>query len=144
MGRFKFAPHGEFSVSTEGRILVVRTTGPWNEELIQLYSQTVADNVEALAGAPWGMLGVISEEGLHTPNSFSATVATVRRHRTQGRTASAVVLHQVSAPEVVRNIFTKLYTEAGEPFAFFDDEASARSWLMERLREAGVDCTGAH
>ncbi|OQA34074.1 MAG: hypothetical protein BWY57_00759 [Betaproteobacteria bacterium ADurb.Bin341] len=144
MGRLKFAPHGEFSVSTEGRILVVRTTGPWNKELIQLYSQKVTENVEALVGAPWGMLGVISEEGLHTPDSFSATVATVRRHRTQGRTASAVVLQNVSAPETVRKIFTKLYTEADEPFAFFDDEALARSWLAERLREAGVDCKGAH
>ena len=136
MSQFKFMPHGEFSVATEGRILVVRTVGPWNEELIRLYSRTVAENVEALAGAPWALLGVISDEGLHTPDSFSATVETVRKHRIRGRIASAIILQHVSAREIVRSMFSRLYTEAGEPFAFFEDEESARGWLSEKLAEA--------
>jgi len=136
MSQFKFKPHGEFSVATEGRILVVRTIGPWNEELIRLYSRTVTENVEALAGAPWGMLGVVADEGLHTPDSFAATVETVRKHRARGRIASAVILQNVSAREIVRSMFSRLYTEAGEPFAFFENEESARSWLSEKLVEA--------
>lgn len=132
-----FRPHGAISVNTEDRILIVRAQGPWNAELSQLYGEMVQSQVQALAGAPWAVLGVISREGVHTPDSYSVQVDIIREHHALGRVASAIVFHYFDSPQIARRVFAKMYSEAEEAHEFFEDEESARHWLSEQLRAAG-------
>lgn len=132
----RFRPHGELAVFAEGRILVMRASGPWNAELSLLYGEIVQMHVLKLSGAPWALLGIISEEGVHTPESFAVSVNIVRAHQKLGRVASAIIFHYQDSPLIARRVFEKMYEEAGEPHAFFDDEAVARQWLNERLTAA--------
>ena len=38
---------------------------------------------------------------------------------------------------MVRSVLERMYQDAGETAAFFDDEASAQEWLLARIGEAG-------
>lgn len=134
----KFRPHGELAVFTEGRVLVMRASGPWNAEFSQLYDEVVQKQVVKLSGAPWALLGIISEEGVHTPESFAVSVNIVRAHQKLGRVATAIIFHYQDSPLIARRVFEKMYEEAGEPHAFFDDETAARQWLNERLVAADL------
>lgn len=137
MPHTKFRPHGSLTVEIDGRVLVVRAQGPWNAELSELYGENVQAQVNQLAGAPWGLLGVISDEGVHTPDSFAVSVDIVRAHRKLGRSASAIIFRYQDSPLIARRVFEKLYNEAGEPHAFFEDEAAACQWLNEQISSAG-------
>lgn len=135
MNRIKFMPQGDFYVATEKQIMVARITGPWNEELAHLFGRKANECADSLSGTHWALLATIFNDGMHTPDTFDATVQMVRQHRQKGRTATALVLRDVDGQEIVRKVFSRLYEKAGETYAFFDDEASARCWLEDRLGE---------
>ncbi|MBS1198949.1 MAG: hypothetical protein H6R18_2734 [Proteobacteria bacterium] len=135
MSRIKFMPQGDFSVATENQILVASITGPWNEELAYLFGRKANECADLLSGTRWALLATIFNDGMHTPDTFDATVQMVRQHRQKGRAATALVLKDISGPEIVRRVFSRIYEKAGETYAFFDDEASARCWLEDRLGE---------
>ena len=87
---------------------------------------------------PWVLLGIVSGEGVHLPDSFVIQTEIIRAHQKQGRAGTAVIFRYQDSPLIARRVFEKLYNEAGEPHAFFDDEAAARQWLSERLALAGT------
>ena len=133
MPAFEFAPHGEFSVRIDGRILDLHTRGPWNRELIEQFSKNVLTMVAQLEGAPWGVLATVSGEGMHTPDSYAAMIEGIRWQRARGRCATAVVFDQVFAANTARRILERMYAEAGEPVRFFDASEPARVWLETQI-----------
>ncbi len=137
MGDGPFKPHGEFEFSVEGRVLRVRTSGPWNKELIQQYAGVLAQALASLAGAPWGVFATVVGQGLHTPESFAEMQAGIGRQRAIGRCATAVVLENVEGAPIVQRMLERMYREAGEPAAFFDDSAAAMAWLRARIADSG-------
>lgn len=133
MNTAQFRPHGAYSVHAEGRILVVATSGPWNKELIEVFGMEVATLVNQLAGAPWGALGIVTKDGMHTPASYAAVVAGVRIQQSFGRVATAIILKDIEGPALVESILHRMYTEAGETHAFFAEEAEACAWLNAQI-----------
>lgn len=131
-----FPVHGSYQLATEGRLLVVHTRGPWNREHILDYINTLEARLLELAGNPWAVLAFVAEEGMHTPDSFDQMVDAIRRQRSIGRCGTAVLLQEVFAESVVRDILSRMYDAAGEPHRFFDDELAARAWLAERLAQS--------
>lgn len=131
-----FAPHGAHEIEVEGRILRIVTRGPWNVEQVQRYRDNFALCVSQLEGAPWVVLAFVQGEALHTPDSFDALVALVRKQREGGRCATAQILQVDVGALTTRAMFERLYAEAGEPCAFFDREDEARAWLQTQLGNA--------
>jgi len=128
--------HGIFSIHVEGRMLVLHSTGPSNRELVEELSKAEKAALAELAGAPWGLLATITDEVMHTPESYAAMVETIRRHREMGRCATAVIFDHVFGDAMVRRVLERMYHEAGETAQFFDDEASARAWLLDQIEQA--------
>jgi hypothetical protein len=131
-----FNPHGSHELAVQGRILQVRTRGPWNEEEVQRYVQSFARCVDQLAGAPWGVLAIVQGEAIHTPESQQGMVNAIVQHRRTGRCATALLLQLEIAPGLVRKLLIRMYAQAQEPCEFFDDEASAKAWLLTRIESA--------
>lgn len=133
----KFDPHGSHELAIEGRILVMRTRGPWNAEQVAAYARDQQEKAAELAGRPWALLAFVSGIGLHTADAIDAMVEIVTAQRRTGRCGSALIIApDAEAPIIVEERFRWIYGLAGEPCAFFDDEDSARRWLAERLAEA--------
>lgn len=138
MNRGVFYPHGIFGVTVDGRILVMRTRGPWNKDFVDMYCLTVAMEAASLEGAPWGLLATISDEGMHTPDSFLAMQAQVAEQRKQGRCATALIFDHLNEERAVREMFKRMYQAVGEPHAFFTHEPSARQWLLKEIARAAA------
>lgn len=107
--------------------------GPWNREMIDFFNASTGALLHELVGAPWGILAVVSEDGMHTPDSYAAMVEGIRRQRETGRCATAVILDQVFGEPMVRRVLAQMYRDAGEPATFFEDETSARAWLLAQI-----------
>ena len=117
----------------DGRVMIITATGPWNPELIASYRETAAPLMRQLAGAPWGTLLVLYGQAVLGPDTLEALAASIRETRTLGRTATAIHLDDVVAPEVVRENFADLYSRSHIPFRFFDDLQDARAWLEDMI-----------
>jgi hypothetical protein len=133
-----FKPHGSHQLEVQGRILQVHTRGPWNAEEVQRYVQSFSSCVDQLTGKPWGVLAFVYGEAIHTPESQQRMVDAIVLHRRTGRCATAVLLRVDIPPDFVRAIFTRMYAQAQEPSAFFDDEAVARAWLITQIANANA------
>ena len=132
------AMHGFFEVSVEGRILISRVTGPWNLEAVEAYSEEVNRKIKQLIGQPWGVLAIVSGEPIHTPESMQEMTDTIRFHRSLGRCATALVFVDVEGVHLMKTMLAPMYIDSKEPYYFADDEASARSWLIEQLPKTTV------
>lgn len=114
----------------------MHTRGACNAELVERIDQAMEVVLKDLAGAPWGLLATVSEEAMHTPESYAAMVAEIRKQRQTGRCATALIFDHVFGEAVVRTVLVDMYRDAGEPAQFFPDEASGKRWLLERIAEA--------
>lgn len=129
-----FPAHGHFALTLDGRILINRARGPWNTELVQAYWQAVDEAVNALSGAPWGVLAYVSGRPVHTPEARDKMIAAVKQHRQHGRCGTVQIFEDVEAAGLMRVIQTSIYEAAGEPLYFAENEAEGRAWLLERIR----------
>jgi len=125
-----------FSIHVEGPILVLHLTGPGDTELAEEVSKGENGAFAELAGRPWGLLAILADEAMHTPGSYQTMVEAIRRQRETGRCATAVIFDHVFGDAMVRRVLERMYRDAGEPVQFFNDEASARAWLLEQIEQA--------
>lgn len=130
-----FPPHGESSITVEDQILVVRTQGPWNRELVLTAGEIVLAKAKEFEGRPWCLLGIIYGDGLHTPDAYQEMIHAIRTQQTIGRNGTALVLVDVGDSRFYRDIYARMYGAAEEPVQFCADEAAARDWIATRLAQ---------
>ena len=82
------------------------------------------------------MLAFVRNEPIHTPESRARLLEALRRHRALGRSGTALLYADMLGASLIKKIQADIYREVGEPFLFADDEAGARAWLQQRLRDA--------
>jgi len=131
--------HGRFDLAVDGRVLISRTSGPWNLECVLAYHDETNRKVQSLAGSPWVVLALVGGEPIHTPESMAEIVTTIRDHRMLGRCATALVFVDVDvdARNLMKLMLSPMYVQAHEPCWFADDEATALAWLKVQLAAAG-------
>jgi len=138
----QFRAHGNFDFQLEGRILRLSIAGSLNQEGLAAYREEAAHYFAALAGAPWGVLAVVSEGGFLLDGTRDAMIESIRRQQQNGRCATAaVLLETVEGRSIFEERLRRMYSEAGQNFAIFTAEASARAWLIERIDEANAKGT---
>ena len=135
----RFSMHGSLSIAVEGRVLVLSGSGPWNSESLQLTDASIMQQVQALYGSPWGVLGLFSGEAVYVPEAIQKLQKQVSHELTLGRVATAVVLNDVQAPRLSKYQFELIYGSEGHNVAFFEGESAARHWLQTELAAAQSD-----
>lgn len=139
-----FPPHGQYACAVDGRILRIALSGSMNAEGVQAYLRASTPLIASLAGAPWGVLAVFSEGGFLLDGMREKMIAAIRAQQQSGRCATAAVyLETVSGRGVFEWRLRSMCAEAGQSLAIFDDEASARAWLEERIGAAEGKFSGA-
>ena len=82
------------------------------------------------------MLAVANGAPLHTPTSMEEMVKTIQYQRKLGRCATAIVIGDVEAANIVKYMLSSMYLQADEPHIFAGDEASATTWLETQIANA--------
>ncbi|MFS1704250.1 hypothetical protein [Alteromonas sp. AMM-1] len=135
----RFSMHGSLEVRVENRVLVLSGSGPWNSESLQLTDASIMQQVKALYGSPWGVLGLFSGEAVYVPEAIQTLQKQVSQELKLGRVATAVVLNNVQAPRLSQYQFELIYSSCGHALEFFDGEAIARRWLQAQIAAAQSD-----
>lgn len=130
------AIHGRFEVTIDGQILISHTWGPFNLECIHAYREHLDLKIESLKGKAWAMLAIAEGAPLHTPASMEEMINTILHQRILGRCATAIVIGNVEAVNIVKSMLSTMYLQANEPHIFASDEASAMIWLTARIANA--------
>lgn len=128
-----FEVHGTIGLSLEDRILTIEGDGPWNIESVYVSDEKVKPFTEKLAGKPWAVMVILGGEPIHVPEATELLIKIVKQDKKNGRVATAVILNQSNSPEFGKRHIGKIYSSAGEPYEFFDDEKTALAWLHSRL-----------
>jgi len=132
----EFSKHGAFTLSVDGRLLVVEVEGPWNLELIHSYGMETQPIAEEMARTgPWVLISIAKHSALFTPEAIEALRQTAVTHvRRMGRIATAyVVAPAVEGYRLVDAIFESVYRGVCE-VAVFETRAEAEAWAHEQLR----------
>lgn len=123
-------PHGKFSIDIQNNIICIKAQGPWNLEFAELIHRDLllaATKVDidnyAVYLEPLGE-ALCGEDVIQSHTDFVA----------RGRTKAVAVnfQHCYTAP-ISRAVFTKIYTNAGSNYEFFDNKQAAIAWLQEQL-----------
>jgi len=131
----EFSKHGAFTLSVDGRLLVVEVEGPWNLELIRSYGEETGPIAEAMARTgPWVLISIAKRSALFTPEAIEALRQTAITHvRRMGRIATVYVVDPtVEGYHLVDAIFESVYRGVCE-VAVFETRAEAEAWAYEQL-----------
>ncbi|MBD8526486.1 hypothetical protein [Pseudomarimonas arenosa] len=136
-----FAPHGGLiEISRHGRVLRVVGGGATNVEGIKNYLALLKPWVEAMRGTPWATLGIVDPKGaLLTPEAEEFFHQSVPALSAAGRVAMALVCPPFPGSKILRRQWENIYAGSDSALELFEEEASALSWLFDRLRAHGVD-----
>jgi hypothetical protein len=136
-----FAPHGGLiEIAREGRMLRVVAGGATNAEAMQSFVMSLRRWAETMQGAPWASLGIVDPEGaLLTPEAEAVYTQGVRTLAATGRVAMALVCPPFPGSTIFRTQWERIFAGCVSELALFEDEATARTWIIERLRAHGVD-----
>ena len=131
-----FSKHGTFKVevNSNSKSLFVRAAGPFNEELVQEYSNAVQIAVSQLSlFKQWTQLVVLDKESLYTPAAEQLLIKSLAYRKIQGLIASAVVLMPtVEGKSLITQQMTGVYEKSGIKFEFFDEISDAEKWLKKK------------
>ncbi|MDG1752522.1 MAG: hypothetical protein P8I03_12810, partial [Thalassotalea sp.] len=90
-----FTEHGVFEVKIEDKILLVDATGPFNEELILQYEKSLESCIKYLETSKWNQIITLRQFSLFTPEAEQKLTQTLKKRRSRGLVACAVVLKNI-------------------------------------------------
>ena len=132
----KFAPHGDFDFSIDGRVLISKVAGPFNAEFARAYMRAITPIIHTLAeSGPWGGIAEFSGSALF-PLEMSALIrsqAIIAVEQLQMVANCWVVSPSVEGYGIVDKQARRVYGGV-LPFEIFENSADARVWMDAQLR----------
>lgn len=135
----RFPLHGRVVVEAEGSLLINFAEGPFNRELVLALGSLLAARIpEMQAQGPWVLLAIIRHSTLATDEALASFTTLLQQIVANGLAPRAVA--HVTTPEVegvglMDAPMERCFDTAGIPFGSFREEAPARAWLAQVLRD---------
>ncbi len=122
--------HGNFQLALSGNIIVIRATGPWNENCVKDFQAEYKHITTPLIGhASWADLVVVDGESLFVPEAEYLLNGGLPDSIASGLKHVAVVLGKSTTKICTRAQFSNIYRGTDIQFQFFNDEQTAINWL---------------
>lgn len=126
-----FVPHGQFSIRTQGQVVISEIHGPWNLEMMSAWGKSIAPITQALsATGPVGSVGVYFHSLLTSPDSLELLAKMLRFSVAHYRVVCTADVYDASVEGYVlgRRIFKPVY-EGSVPNQSFATLDEALSWV---------------
>tara|TARA_Y100000310_G_scaffold112989_1_gene111531 strand:+ start:7723 stop:8112 length:390 start_codon:yes stop_codon:yes gene_type:complete len=124
-----FAEHGIVEVKIEDNILLVEATGPFNEELVQYYEQSLESCIKILEDSSWNQIIILHKLSMFTTEAEHKLVQTLKNRKERGLKASAVVLDNIEGESLVKTQMSRCYECANVDYKFTSSVHEAKQWL---------------
>jgi hypothetical protein len=134
----QFDMHGEYRFSIEGRLLVARARGPFNQEFSKAYMDAARPLAEQLdATGPWAGITIFSGSALFTLGNAKITEDRTRLAVSELHMLANcwVIPPDVEGYRIIDMQARRIYQDV-LPFEIFEEEASARIWLDQFIQMA--------
>lgn len=131
-----FRPHGKFSVTVDGALMITEVTGPWNRELVAYWGQHCYRQAQLLSSAgPYVGIAVIRESMLCPPDAMEMLRQVAYLSATRLRCVAHVIVADASVEgrNFVEAEFARIYQGVVE-HRIFDGLDEARRWSLEWLK----------
>lgn len=129
----KFEQHGIYAVEVKGKVMIVDAQGPFNDELVKSYTQAVKSAVMHLSGEAWGQIIILRGLSLFTPDAEQLLYDVTVWRKEHNLSASAVLMLNTEAKELVRSQISRIYEKASIEYGFYEDIESAMTWLQAKF-----------
>lgn len=126
---------GTFNLAAEGDVIHVHSTPQFNLEAVRDYAAKVAELIERMPPR-FGILAEFENPPIMGPEVEDSMRQTARQRAARGMVAVAFVTPDHHGLKIASGQWNRIYDPLGIPFAFFDDVASARAWLREKIDRA--------
>ncbi len=130
-----FAEHGLFEVKTEGKILLVNAIGPFNEELLIKYENTLESCIQNLESSQWNQIITLQELSLFTPEAEKILTKTLINRSSRGLSACAVVFQNIEAESLIEAQMSRCYKNAKVSHMFSNSIDEAKKCLNSSVGE---------
>ncbi len=124
-----FIEHGLFEVKVEGELLLVDATGPFNEELLIEYENSLEACIQNLEVSKWNQVITLNQLSLFTPEAEQVLTNTLINRRSRGLAACAIVLNDVEGESLIKAQMSRCYNRAGVKHNFITSIHDANKWF---------------
>ena len=124
-----FMEHGIFEVKTEGKLLRVDATGPFNEELIIQYEKALESCIQTLEVSQWNQVITLHQLSLFTPEAEKVLTNTLINRKSRGLIACVIVLLDVEVESLIKTQMSRCYDRACVKHTFTSSISDAEKWL---------------
>ncbi|MDF2177270.1 hypothetical protein P2G88_03310 [Aliiglaciecola sp. CAU 1673] len=122
----EFEPHGEFSLSTSGRVLTIRATGAFNAEACKkFFHDSVKIAETGFYDEPWGCV-MVFKDWFPTHDSIDILKEVNENALRNRRAAIAIVVGEALPKQILKIIL-------GHETHIFTDENEANQWVNNKL-----------
>ena len=132
-----FRPHGQFTIRTEGRIVITDITGPWNRELIYAWGLEMNPIVRAIG--PHVGIAVMHGSMICTHDAM-AYLAKVVRFSVEKRQSLGHILvagRDVEGRGLIDDLYIRMYEGVVE-YGLYDSLEPARAHAGRILAQHGL------
>lgn len=126
----QFVVHGKTSISLDGDIIIIESTGPWNAEYFYGLQHELQKIVEQINRENYAVLLIPIGETLGTPEAIESHFDFIRKGNTK---AVAINLSRSETPSMTKSLCCDAYIAAGITFDFFSSNEQAKDWLNSKL-----------
>ncbi len=125
-----FPVHGNFEVSIEEDILILKCQGPWNIEFFHMLHQDLISAVKQVNPSNYAVLLITAGEAIGTAEAMEYHINFLKQGNTK---AVAINLACSDVPSSTENLCRIAYQAANLKHEFFLDNNKAMSWLKKQL-----------
>ncbi|MCJ8337127.1 MAG: hypothetical protein MJK10_01535 [Pseudomonadales bacterium] len=125
----RFKEHGVFEIKTEDKLLLVDGTGPFNEELIEHYSDALESCIHHLETSQWDQILTLHQLSLYTPEAEDLLTKNIIKRKSRGLKFCSIIISDVDFKSLVKEQISRCYTRAGIEHHFFDSMSEAKESL---------------
>lgn len=129
----QFEAHGTWNIDSDGRVLMIEGTGPWNLESLQQSARQVEPFIQRLRGKPWAAMVILHGECIYVPAAGEKLAEILRDETALGRVATALLVNDCFSPNFAKEHISHIYDQGDHPYAFFDDIDLARRWIEAHI-----------
>jgi len=132
-------PHGSYKAEVRNGISYVWATGPFNEDIVQIYMQEKKDLFQTL-GSSWGQILIFSGVSVFIPEAMELLGVSFKRSERAGMTRIAIIIEDTPAYGITKQQMEEHLSTLSLRYSFHESVGSAETWLAEN-QYTGLSCT---
>ncbi len=122
-----------YTIDVKGNIIVIDCHGPFDQAIVELFSEDIKAAITQFDNKPWGSLITYYGNGIFTPDAESALKEITQYRIKHGMVAVAAIIKNSIHADLQHMQLHRIYQETPVIFHVFCGKTDAQQWLSSFL-----------